>query len=115
MSTLQTQFKNFLLENPNVNPTFDEWVSMKFSTPPSVISAGLVSMENEDREIHFCDVLSGITESLTEAKCCNGDISDVGNEVGYAVGKMIENMTQTEIDDFISGFLHGVSLTNGTH
>jgi hypothetical protein len=113
MATLQTQYRNFLLENPNL--TFDEWISMKFSTPTPVISGGLTPMENEEREIYFCDVLSGITESLTEAKCCNGGISDVGNEVGYAVGKMIENMTQSEINNFILGFLHGISLTNGIH
>ena len=31
MATLETQFKNFLQENPDVNPTFDEWVKLKFS------------------------------------------------------------------------------------
>lgn len=44
-----------------------------------------------------------------------GDLSDVGNEIGYAIGQIIENMTQEEIDAFITGFKHGVSLTNGTH
>jgi hypothetical protein len=44
-----------------------------------------------------------------------GDISDFGNEVGYALGKTIENMSNTQIRDFISGLRHGISLTNGTH
>jgi hypothetical protein len=44
-----------------------------------------------------------------------GDLSDVGNEIGYAVGQVFENMTQEQIDAFITGFKHGVSLTNGTH
>ena len=44
-----------------------------------------------------------------------GDLSDIGNEIGYAVGMTIENMTQEQIDAFITGFKHGVSLTNGTH
>ena len=44
-----------------------------------------------------------------------GDISDIGNEIGYAVGYTLENMTQEQIDAFITGFKHGVSLTNGTH
>jgi hypothetical protein len=35
--------------------------------------------------------------------------------IGIAVGIVIEHMTQEEINDFISGFRHGVSLTNGTH
>jgi hypothetical protein len=44
-----------------------------------------------------------------------GDISDFGNEVGYALGKVIENMTDEQITDFIHGIQHGISLTNGTH
>lgn len=44
-----------------------------------------------------------------------GDISDLGNEVGFIIGRTYSNMTQEEIDDFITGFRHGVSLTNGTH
>lgn len=44
-----------------------------------------------------------------------GDISDLGNEVGIVVGSSFENMTDEEISDFITGFRHGVSLTNGTH
>ena len=43
------------------------------------------------------------------------DISDIGNEVGFGIGSILENMTEEEINDFISGFKHGVSLTNGTH
>jgi len=43
------------------------------------------------------------------------DMSDVGNEVGYVVGHVFKNMTEEEINDFIVGFKHGVSLTNGTH
>ena len=44
-----------------------------------------------------------------------GDISDLGNEIGLYVGYVYENMTDEEITDFIHGFRHGVSLTNGTH
>lgn len=44
-----------------------------------------------------------------------GDLSDFGNEVGFWVGKHYENMTEDEIRLFITGFKHGVSLTNGTH
>lgn len=45
----------------------------------------------------------------------NGDLSDLGNEVGLAIGRMLADMTEDEITDFIAGFRHGVSLTNGTH
>jgi len=44
-----------------------------------------------------------------------GDISDFGNEIGYAVGNIIKNMTESQISDFIFGIKHGISLTNGTH
>ncbi len=44
-----------------------------------------------------------------------GDLSDFGNEVGFWLGKHYENMTEDEIQLFIIGFKHGVSLTNGTH
>jgi hypothetical protein len=44
-----------------------------------------------------------------------GDISDLGNEIGYAVGNVITDMTETEIRDFVWGIKHGISLTNGTH
>jgi hypothetical protein len=44
-----------------------------------------------------------------------GDISDLGNEIGEIVGKIYSDMNQEEINSFISGFKHGVSLTNGTH
>ena len=44
-----------------------------------------------------------------------GDISDLGNEIGYAVGNVIKDMTEQETTDFIHGIRHGISLTNGTH
>jgi hypothetical protein len=44
-----------------------------------------------------------------------GDISDMGNEIGVLVGTRYPNMNPVEIENFISGFKHGVSLTNGTH
>jgi hypothetical protein len=44
-----------------------------------------------------------------------GDISDLGNEIGIVVGSTFKDMTNEDIVDFINGFKHGVSLTNGTH
>ena len=45
----------------------------------------------------------------------DGDCTDFGNEVGYCIGRIIENMTERQIRDFIHGLQHGISLTNGTH
>lgn len=44
-----------------------------------------------------------------------GDISDFGNEVGYLIGNVIKNMSESQISDFVHGLKHGISLTNGTH
>jgi hypothetical protein len=62
--------------------------------------------------------LNAIANSLKDAvnrMNYAGDISDLGNEIGLAVGSTFNNMTEEEIRDFISGFRHGMSLANGTH
>ena len=43
------------------------------------------------------------------------DMCDLGNEIGFVIGSVIPKMNEKQIKDFISGFKHGVSLTNGTH
>jgi len=68
-----------------------------------------------EQETDFQRTLKLITSKLDNVPYNNGDISDIGNEIGIAVGSILENMTEEEINDFISGFKHGVSLTNGTH
>jgi len=67
------------------------------------------------REINFRKTILGISTKLPGIPYDNGDISDIGNEIGIAIGSCIEDMTEEEINDFISGFRHGVSLTNETH
>jgi len=66
-------------------------------------------IEIREKLEQICRIISYSNISYT------GDISDIGNEIGYAVGHTLENMTQEQIDAFITGFKHGVSLTNGTH
>ena len=68
-----------------------------------------------EQETDFQEILKLITLKLNNVSYNNGDISDIGNEVGLAIGSILENMTDEEINDFIIGFRHGVSLTNGTH
>jgi hypothetical protein len=56
-----------------------------------------------------------ISKALMEVKYI-GDASDIGNEIGIILGKYIsENEMGWELDSFISGVKHGVSLTDGTH
>jgi hypothetical protein len=61
------------------------------------------------------DILTQLSERLPSVEYQYGDLSDIGNEVGYRLGQLLENMTKDEIELFITGFKHGVSLTNGTH
>ena len=57
-----------------------------------------------------------ISERLLNLPYDNGDLSDIGNEVGIILGKYISKGSfGWEKDDFISGLNHGVSLTDGTH
>jgi 2-keto-4-pentenoate hydratase/2-oxohepta-3-ene-1,7-dioic acid hydratase in catechol pathway len=72
-------------------------------------------MEDTNREIDFKRVSKSISDHMLNLKYNNGDLSDIGNEIGFSIGQSLKNMSQDEIDDFISGFKHGVSLTNGTH
>ena len=44
----------------------------------------------------------------------NGDLSDVGNEIGIAIAKYLKK-GGFELDDFIMGLRHGVSSIDGTH
>jgi hypothetical protein len=46
----------------------------------------------------------------------NGDLSDLGNDIGLNIGKYIDNSKLGyEKDDFISGLNHGISIVDGTH
>lgn len=67
------------------------------------------------REIDFIETLKDLSNNLPNVEYQNGDISDIGNEIGYQLGTIIKDMTEVEIDLFISGIKHGISLTNGTH
>jgi hypothetical protein len=62
---------------------------------------------------NFQHILKQISESLSKVSYDNGDLSDVGNEVGIAIGNYIT--TEKEFKDFIQGLRHGISLTNGEH
>ena len=84
---------------------------------PEEMERTLIEMENMDREFNKTK-LNYIANTLKEAVNrmeYTGDMSDLGNEIGITVGNAYENMTEENINDFISGFRHGVSLTNGTH
>jgi hypothetical protein len=68
-----------------------------------------------EREIKFREVFEEMCKTFNEIEYMNGDISDVGNEIGYALGKVLTDLQEDEIKTFIVGLRHGISLTNGTH
>lgn len=61
----------------------------------------------------FKEIIEGLIQSLESIQYSNGDISDVGNEIGIAIGEHLS--TEQGLNDFISGLKHGISLKNGTH
>jgi predicted hydrocarbon binding protein len=67
------------------------------------------------RQIDFKKTLTELAEKISMADYKGLDTSDIGNEIGYQLGKILSNMTEDEVNYFITGFKHGVSLTNGTH
>jgi len=71
-----------------------------------------MSREFNDTKLHYIAI--SLKENADRMGYI-GDISDLGNEIGLIVGSAYENMTEEEIVDFIHGFRHGISLTNGTH
>lgn len=57
-----------------------------------------------------------ISERLSSLPYDNGDVSDIGNEIGIIIGKYISQESfGWEKEDFISGLNHGISLADGTH
>ena len=67
------------------------------------------------RDIQFKETMTKLSHKLWTVEYKNGDLSDIGNEVGFCLGSILKDMTEEDIKLFIMGFKHGVSLTNGTH
>lgn len=62
---------------------------------------------------NFQHIIKQIKEHMEKVSYKNGDLSDVGNEIGIVLGNYIEN--EQEFKDLVQGIRHGISLTNGTH
>jgi hypothetical protein len=63
------------------------------------------------------DIASELIEHLQKSSIPQGsDLGDLGNEIGILVGKYTDkNKLGYELESFIAGIKHGVSLTKGTH
>ena len=130
---LEDQYKEYLKNNPESKYSFDEWFlkvwepknneylnvgedgKLTYLEDMSIWDITLMDGLGDERIMDFKQTITNISDHLKNLSYSNGDISDIGNEVGYSIGMTLENMTEDEIETFISGFRHGVSLTNGTH
>jgi hypothetical protein len=56
---------------------------------------------------------------LAKVNYNSGDLTDIGNEIGVAIGKYtIEENAEDDaldVESFICGLKHGISLIDGTH
>ena len=66
-------------------------------------------------------VIDAITQALSNNYDRIVDLSDIGNEIGYAVSSITctdgndLNIWSFEYDDLVDGINHGYSVNNGTH
>jgi hypothetical protein len=62
---------------------------------------------------HITEELSTVLQNLHYQ---SGDMSDIGNEIGIVIAKYFnKNKLGFELEDFMTGLKHGISLTDGTH
>lgn len=55
-----------------------------------------------------------VSKALKDIKQEIGDSSDLGNEIGIILGKYAKE-NNWDVENFINGLMHGVSITDGTH
>lgn len=61
----------------------------------------------------FTHILNQIKEHVEKVQYENGDLSDIGNELGVVLGRYIE--TEEEFKDLVTGLRHGISSINGIY
>jgi len=71
-------------------------------------------VQPEEEEIsEFKKIRESIIRQLKNVIYDNGDVSDVGNEIGIAIAKHLNE--NQNVEDFMHGVRHGVSLIDGSH
>ncbi len=71
-------------------------------------------MERLFSPVRMVSISDNLKERALEMKYI-GDLSDLGNEIGVVIGKSYLDMSDEEINLFVMGFKHGVSLTKNTN
>lgn len=65
------------------------------------------------KEKKFKKLIEKLRTDLSEIKYSKGDIGDIGNEIGFSIGKHLNS--EKKLNSFIHGIRHGISLVDGTH
>ena len=63
----------------------------------------------------FKQIKKDIITQLNNVPYKDGDLSDIGNEIGFAIGKYTMLYDGLGKEEFITGLEHGISLKDGTH
>ena len=92
MATLRTQYIKFLKENSNSNFTYDDWFEYVYKENINKINV-------DDSKLKITKIITHLNNLAYD----NLNISDIGTEIGIAIGKL----TGEEIDNFIEGFKKG--------
>ena len=92
MATLRTQYLKFLKENSNSNFTYDDWFEYVYKENINKINISISKLK-----------INKIITHLNNLSSDNINISNIGTEIGIAIGRL----TGEEIDNFIEGFKKG--------
>jgi len=63
-----------------------------------------------DQNFDFKKITEKISDHLKNVSYSDGEVSDLGNEVGLALGKSMPRISDQEIEDFARGVRHGIDL-----
>ncbi len=92
MASLRTQYLKFLRENSNSNFTYDDWFEY-------VYKENINKFNISDSKLKITKIITHLNNLSSD----NLNISDIGTEIGIAIG----GLTDEEIDSFINGFKEG--------
>ncbi|NBP56532.1 hypothetical protein EBU71_08365 [bacterium] len=59
----------------------------------------------------FLKLAKTISDHLVNISYSNGDLSDLGNEIGIILGKSLPQISEQDLRDFIAGVHHGIDLS----
>jgi hypothetical protein len=80
--------------------TIDEWVRNSQKARTVVVASVLASMALD------------LSERALFIQYGEGELTDVGNEIGAALGRTLESLSIEDVTEIITGLRHGLRLNN---